>query len=157
MPEYTDSMIVPASAATVFAFLRDPRNALRLAPPELHLEITSAPPLLEVGARLEFKGRRWGISRRSVLEIIALEEGKLLREVQRAGPFREWERVQRFEAVGEMATRLTDEVTFEPPGGMLGLVVNVAFVQRELAALFAYRKQRLHELFRPAPASADDV
>jgi len=150
MPEFTDSMIVPADAAAVFAFLRDPRNALRLAPPELHLEITCAPPLLEVGARVELKGRRWGITHRSVLEIIALEEDKLLREVQRAGPFRKWERVQRFEAAGEAATRLVDEVTFEPPGGMLGLVVNAAFVRRELASLFEYRKQRLHELFRSA-------
>jgi len=150
MPEFTDSTIVPAGAAAVFAFLRDPRNALRLAPPELHLEITSAPPLLEVGARVEFKGRRWGISHRSVLEITALAEDKLLAEVQRAGPFREWERVQRFEPLGEAGTRLVDEVTFEPPGGLLGLVVNAAFVQRELASLFAYRKQRLHELFRSA-------
>jgi ligand-binding SRPBCC domain-containing protein len=147
MPEFTNSMVVPAAAAAVFAFLRDPRNALLLAPPELHLEITSAPALLEVGARVEFKGRRWGITHRSVLEITALEEGKLLREVQRAGPFQQWERVQRFGAVGEAATRLVDEVTFEPPGGMLGLVVNAAFVQRELASLFEYRKQRLHELF----------
>jgi ligand-binding SRPBCC domain-containing protein len=151
MPEFTDSMIVPAAAAAVLAFLRDPRNALRLAPPELRLEITSAPPLLEVGARVEFKGCRWGITHRSVLEIIALEEGKLLREVQRAGPFRAWERVQRFESLGETETRLVDEVTFEPPGGMLGLVVNAAFVRRELASLFEYRQQRLHELFRSAP------
>jgi ligand-binding SRPBCC domain-containing protein len=85
-----------------------------------------------------------------VLEITALAEDKLLAEVQRAGPFREWERVQRFEALGEAGTRLVDEVTFEPPGGLLGLVVNAAFVQRELASLFAYRKQRLHELFPSA-------
>jgi ligand-binding SRPBCC domain-containing protein len=157
MPEFTDSTIVPAGAAAVFAFLRDPRNALLLAPPELRLQIASAPPFLEVGARVEFKGRRWGISHRSVLEIIALEEGRLLREVQRAGPFREWERVQRFEALGEAETRLVDGVTFEPPGGILGLVVNAAFVQRELAALYTYRKQRLHELFRSGPAATGGV
>jgi ligand-binding SRPBCC domain-containing protein len=151
MPAFTDSLTVPAATATVFGFFRDPRNVLLLAPPELHLEITAAPAVLDVGARVEFKGRRWGVTHRSVLEIVALEECKLLTEVQRAGPFREWQRAQRFEALTATATRIVDEVTFEPPGGLLGLVVNAAFVQRELASFYAYRKARLSELFPSAP------
>ena len=150
MPEFNDSVTVPTGAATVFSFFRDPRNALLLAPPELHLEITAAPAVLEVGAQVEFKGRRWGVTHRSVIEITALEDGKLLSEVQRAGPFREWRRVQRFEALDATATRVVDEVTFEPPGGLLGLVVTVAFVERELTSLYAYRKRRLHEMFPSA-------
>ena len=72
--------------------------------------------------------------------------GKLLIEEQRAGPFRQWKHEYRFEACGENNTQLTDEVTFEPPGGMLGLIVTTAFVQRELTAFFHFRNRRLLEL-----------
>jgi ligand-binding SRPBCC domain-containing protein len=151
MPQFADVVVVPAGVEAVFAFFRNPQNFLRMSPPELRLEITAAPPTVELGARIEFKGRRWGVTHRTAIEITALEEGKLLTEVQRAGPFRKWEHVHRFEAIDPGTTRLTDEVAFEPPGGMLGLVVNAAFVERELTEFFRFRNQRLLELFRRPP------
>ena len=80
MPQFTDSIIVSAAVDTVFAFFRTPANLLLLALPELHLELIAAPPQLEVGSRLELRGRRWGIAHRTVLEITVLEMGKMLVE-----------------------------------------------------------------------------
>ena len=100
MPHFTDSVDIQADVGTVFAWFRDPANWLRLAPPELHLEIIAAPPLLELGSRLKLKGRRWGMVQRSTIEITGLEPGKVLIEEQRAGPFRRWKHTHRFETCG---------------------------------------------------------
>src|SRR5580692_1315932 len=107
MPHFTDSIVVSAGVDVVFEFFVTPANLLLLAQPDLHLEVVAAPRQLEVGARLELRGRRWGIAHRTVLEITALEMGKLLVEEQRAGPFRQWTHEYRFEAIGENSTRLT--------------------------------------------------
>jgi len=146
VPQFTDSVLIPTASAVLFHFLRTPANLPLLAPPELHLEVVAAPPVLELGSRVELKGRRWGMAQRSVVEITALEIDQLLIEEQHAGPFRQWKHVYRLEAVDANRTQLDDEVTFEPPGGMLGLVVTAAFVQRDLTVFFQHRNRRLLEL-----------
>jgi ligand-binding SRPBCC domain-containing protein len=151
MPQFVDSIVVPAASDLVFRFLRTPANLPLLAQPELHLEIVAAAPLLELGSRVELKGRRWGMTHHTVLEITALEMDKLLVEEQRAGPFREWTHAYRLDVLSATSTRLTDEVTYEPPGGMLGLIVTAAFVQRDLTAFFRFRNQRLLELLGERP------
>lgn len=146
MTQFVNALVIPAPVGVVFSFFRTPANLQLLAPPELQLELIAAPPRLELGSRLELKGRRWGVPQRTALEVTALEMGKLLIEEQRAGPFRHWKQVHRFEPLGDNATRLSDEVTFEPPGGMLGLLVTATFVERELTAFYEHRNRRLLEL-----------
>jgi uncharacterized protein len=146
MPHLVDAVDIQADVETVFTWFRDPANWLHLAPPALHLEIVAAPPLLEQGSRLELKSRRSGMVYRTTMEITGLEPGKLLIEEQRAGPFRQWKHSYRFAALGDGATRLTEEVIFEPPVGLLGFIVTASYVEKELAAFFHYRRQRLREL-----------
>ncbi len=146
MPQFVESILIPTASEVVFRFLRTPANLPLLAPPEWQLEVVAAPPLLELGSRMEWKGRRWGVAHRSTVEVSAFEMDKRLVEEQRAGPFQQWKQVHHFEAVTETSTRLLDEITFEPPGGMLGFIVTAAFVQRELTAFFQYRNRRLLEL-----------
>src|SRR5438445_11582885 len=113
MPQFLDTVVIPAPVDVVFDFFRRPANVALVAQPELHVQVVAAPQLLEQGSQVEVQGRRWGITHRSVLDITALEIRKLMIEEQRAGPFRQWKHVYRFEAIGQ-TTRLTDEVTFEP-------------------------------------------
>jgi hypothetical protein len=147
MPQFTDSVVIPVASAVLFRLLRTPVSLALLAPPELHLEVIAAPPLLELGSRVELKGRRWGMAHFSVVEITALEMDTLLIEEQRAGLFRLWKHSYRLEILSPTRTRLGDEVTFEPPGGMVGFVVTAAAVQRDMAAFVKYRNRRLLELF----------
>ena len=64
---------------------------------------------------------------------------------QRQGPFRKWVHTQRLEATADGA-RLSERVDYEPPGGLLGLTVTAAFLERELTALFAFRRAKLAQL-----------
>jgi ligand-binding SRPBCC domain-containing protein len=150
MPRIEQSTLVPGALADVFAFFLRPANLLTLAPPELRLELVAGPEQLAQGDRVTWKGRRWGLAYTVVLEVTDLRPGTLLTEKQVQGPLRRWEHLRRFEAVPE-GTRLTEQIDFEPPGGLLGLTVTAGAVEQELQAAFAYRADQLRERFGRAP------
>src|SRR2546425_1123712 len=138
MPVFETSVMLTRPPAEVFAWFAQPAQVILTAPPELSLRLEEAPQRLSLGARTVIVGRRWGISHRSLLEVTAFEEGRLLVEEQRQGPFRRWVQTHEFEPA-EGGTRLRITVTFEPPGGILGLTVTEGFVRRELEWVFAHR------------------
>jgi ligand-binding SRPBCC domain-containing protein len=145
MPQFQSSLTLTQPPSEVFAFFLRPANLLALAPPELHLQLVEGPELLQPGARLTWKTRRWGISQRIITEITTLEPAKLLVEEQREGPLRKFIRTLRFEEAPE-GTRLTETIDFEPPGGLIGLVVTAGMIQGDLEAAAAHRDRKLREL-----------
>jgi ligand-binding SRPBCC domain-containing protein len=146
MPRFEATIQIPRPVAEVFEFLRRPASLPELAPPELHLRVTDAPERLELGSRLTMLAWRYGIPQRSVHEITALEPDRLLVEEQREGLFRRWVHTQRFEEVPG-GTKVTHEIDFEPPGGLVGLVATPALIERDLRWLFDHREKQLRELF----------
>ena len=67
-------------------------------------------------------------------------------EEQRRGPFRSWKHTQRFEPTAEGGVRVTDEIEYEPPGGMLGRLATAEAIGRELERAFSYRRERVTEM-----------
>jgi ligand-binding SRPBCC domain-containing protein len=156
MPSFGSTLSLAAPPASVFALLRRPAVLSQLVPPEMHLKVESGPDELALGSRLALRGRRWGVPQRVVSEVVAFEPDSLLVLEQRQGPFRRWTHSQRLEAVGEGGTQLSEHVEYEPPGGVLGLTVTAAFLQKELSNLFAFRRKKLAALlsaFVSGPAS----
>ena len=145
MPQIQTSIRLTRPPPEVFAFFLRPANLLALAPPEMNLELVEGPELILPGTRLTWKARRWGISQRIVTEITKLEPEKLLVEEQREGPLRRFVRTLRFEEVPG-GTRLTESIDFEPPGGIIGLVVTAGMIQGDLEAAAAHRDRKLREL-----------
>jgi ligand-binding SRPBCC domain-containing protein len=152
MHTFETTLVLPAPVERVFDFFRQPRNRLLLAPPDLNLELVEAPEELGPGARVIVKGRRWGMAHRVGSEVTEWRPGECIVEEQREGPFRRWTHTQRFETVPE-GTRLSDRIEFEPPRGMLGLVLTAAAVERDLKAMFAHRGDRLREIFNTGKVS----
>jgi ligand-binding SRPBCC domain-containing protein len=131
--------------AEVFDFFAQPANLVRVSPPELHMRLVEGPERLALGSRITLKGRRWGIPHRVVSEVTAFEPGVRFVDEQRRGPFARWVHSHRFEAVPE-GTLVHDQIEFEPPGGVLGLLITARRIESELAAIFAYREKKLREL-----------
>jgi ligand-binding SRPBCC domain-containing protein len=146
MPCFESESVHAASVGAVFALLRQPAVLVQLAPPDMHLRVESAPVELTLGARLVLRGRRWGLPQRVVSEVTACAPNALLALEQRQGPFRRWTQTTRLQALPDGGCRLSERVEYEPPGGLLGLTVTVAYLERELASLFACRRQKLTEL-----------
>jgi ligand-binding SRPBCC domain-containing protein len=141
--EHSDSF--SADLSRVFDFFRRPANLLVVSPPDLQLRLLSAPDVLQRGARVIVQLRRWGLTRRVVTEVVSLEERALVVEVRREGLFSSWSRTQRFEALGDGGTRLTEQVDYELPTGLLGKMLTTTLIERELRQAFAYRATKLAE------------
>jgi ligand-binding SRPBCC domain-containing protein len=146
MPRFVTSVDVSAPVLQVFDFFVRPANLLRVAPPKLHLNLEEAPEQLQLGSRLTLVSRRWGLRYRGVTEVIVFESGVSFVEEQKEGAFRKWVHAHRFEATATDGTHVVDEIDYEPPGGMLGLMLTPAAVERELNEFFRYRDERLAEI-----------
>lgn len=145
MPLFEAVQDFPKPLAEAFDFFRRPANLVRVTPPELHMQLVEGPELVELGSRVTLRGRRWGVPQRVVSEISAFELNVRFMDEQVEGPFRRWTHQHSFESHGE-GTRVTDRIEFEPPGGVLGLLVTAAFVERDLKWIFEYRNKTLKEL-----------
>jgi ligand-binding SRPBCC domain-containing protein len=146
MPRFVASVVLSESVAPVFDFLRRPANLLRVTPPDLHLQLDDAPEELQLGSRLTLRTRRWGMKQRSVTEVVVFEPNVLFVEEQKEGAFRSWLYTHRFEATADGGTQVLDEIDYELPGGMLGLLLTPALVERELTTFFRYRNDNLAEI-----------
>ena len=75
------------------------------------------------------------------------------RDEQRRGPYSLWVHEHRFrEADGD--TFAEDYIRYAVPGGSL---VHSLFVRRDVEKIFAFRKQKMRELFGAAPEQARDT
>jgi ligand-binding SRPBCC domain-containing protein len=78
--------------------------------------------------------------------VIAFQPGLYFLEEQKEGAFRKWVHAHRFEATANAGTHVVDEIDYEPPGGMLGLLLTAGAVERELNDFFRYRNAKLAEI-----------
>jgi ligand-binding SRPBCC domain-containing protein len=145
MPRIVKELHLARPIDEVFDFFCQPANLVRTLPPDLNLTLVEGPPRLHLGAVLTVKGRRWGVTQTVRSEIIAFESPTLFTEQQRQGPFGKWVHCHRFEAV-KGKTRVADEIDFEPPGGILGLLVSVSFLEQDLERILSFRNEKLREL-----------
>jgi ligand-binding SRPBCC domain-containing protein len=67
-------------------------------------------------------------------------------DVQERGPYRLWEHTHRFEPTGN-AVRMTDQVRYALPLGLLGRVAHVVAVRSALRRIFDYRFARVRDRF----------
>jgi ligand-binding SRPBCC domain-containing protein len=136
------------SVVSLFDFLARPANLLLVSPPDLQLKLTDAPDRLQRGSQIAVTGRRWGIVQRMVNEVTVFEPESRIVEEQRHGPFRRLVHTRRLSANG-VAVKLTDHIEFEPPGGMIGLMLTAERIRKELEHLYQFRTRRMKELLEP--------
>ena len=146
MPHYTVTLEIARPIADLFAFLARPKNLVQLAPPDFHLELVTGPEWMERGARLVWKGRRWGISQNLIQEVATFELDKQIVVEQKKGPFARWIHAHQFETI-DTGTRLHERIDFDPPSGLLGRLISADFIRKDLDKLFAYRQLKLKEIF----------
>ena len=72
---------------------------------------------------------------------------------QIVGPYRLWHHVHTFEA-RDGGTCVLDHVEYASAGGRLA---NALFLRRDLRAIFAFRQQRLMELFGSGPNNPPQI
>lgn len=146
MPHYTTTLEIARPLGEMFSYFTTPRNLLNFTPPDLNLELLTAPETLTLGARLVWKGRRWGVSQQIVQEVATFDVEKLIVVEQKQGPFARWIQAHHFEKA-DTGTRIVEKIEFDPPGGMLGLLMSAKLILADLEKLSAFRQSKAREMF----------
>ena len=152
MPNYQTEMMLQADRERVFDFLCRPANLPDLSQPEMHLTIEEAPETIELGSRINFAIYVMGATIRSIHEITEFESPERFVEEQIEGPFKLWRHEHVFRLLGERQVALYDLIEYEPPGGMMGVILTESRIRSQLEEGFAHRQDELRYLLEnPAP------
>jgi ligand-binding SRPBCC domain-containing protein len=167
MYQFQSEQWVPASVDRVFQFFANPENLPGITPAAQDLRIEEshlvAPPRHPLGARVKgiagigseitssFRvGRVMPRRTRWLTRIVDFEWNRYFLETQVSGPMEFWTHRHGFqtsERDGVDGTLIRDEIEYDFRG--LGMVGEAAFIHRNLARTFEYRKQAVEKALPP--------
>ncbi len=135
---------LPRPREEVFSFFAEARNLEALTPSWLKFEVlTPAPIAMRQGALIDYRIRIHGFPIRWRTEIAEWQPPSRFVDVQLQGPYTLWHHTHTFEE-RDGGTVCSDRVRYRPRGGTL---INWLFVRRDVERIFAFRQQRMRELF----------
>lgn len=147
---FTKESIVPAPPKAVFAWHEEQGAVEKLTPPWEKVSMIERAESLQVGSRVIFEVRTGPIKQRWVAEHIEYEPPRLFTDLQREGPFAFWCHRHRFEPTTDEQTKMIDEIEYQLPFGLFGLLFGGAFTRVKLQRMFDYRHQVVIDHFRSA-------
>ncbi len=138
------SVELPATRSQVFDFFSDAANLEKITPKFLNFRVLTPLPIeMKSGARIDYKIRLHGIPIRWRTNISAWEPDQRFVDEQIKGPYRKWHHEHIFEEAGDH-TLMKDIVNYRV---WLAPLLHPLVVKRDLLRIFAYRQQRILELF----------
>jgi ligand-binding SRPBCC domain-containing protein len=148
---FHDELLLPWPPGEIFPFFAEARNLEALTPPWLKFEVVTPPPIaMRVGALIDYRIRVHGLPIRWRTEIVEWNPPHGFIDVQLSGPYRLWHHTHTFEERGT-STLCRDDVRYWPRGGAL---IDRLFVRRDVERIFAFRRQKLREIFNFTPTPA---
>jgi ligand-binding SRPBCC domain-containing protein len=161
MPTRIYESVIPAPLQAVWDLYQDVHRALpALSPPGARVRIESAdlPPV--VGARIVITVRgplgrpiRWVariVEHRPPHAVVFGAEARWVDE-QEEGPFAAWRHEHEFEAIDDKTTRLLDRITYRPPGGPAGWLLDALLIRWKLWSMFRHRHRTTRQLLGTSP------
>lgn len=142
--QFECEQFLPRPVAEVFPFFADARNLQAITPPWLNFEVlTPGDVEMKAGALIDYKLRVRGIPLRWRTLIREWEPPHRFMDEQLRGPYQQWIHEHTF-TEKDGGTLARDKVSYAVPGGAL---INALFVRRDVERIFAFRRQKLAELF----------
>ena len=143
----------PPEAA--FGFLVQPHNLQQVTDPTVGFKFVDMPEVLQLGTRFEFLVQGFGLPQRILHEIVEFDAPHRYVENQVRGPFRHWVHEHLFEAIDGAGVRVIDRIEFEPPTGLVGLLLTVDRIQETLEDGFEFRHRELKRYLEASSESAE--
>jgi ligand-binding SRPBCC domain-containing protein len=140
---------LPGDMQALWDFISDPRNLKLITPEYMGFDILSEqlPERIYPGMIITYTVRPlFRVKMKWVTEISHVVEGQYFVDEQRTGPYRMWHHQHRIQPV-KNGVLMKDLVTYGPPFGFLGALVNHLVIKRRLEEIFDYRQQKLIEIF----------
>ena len=133
----------------IWEFIADPKNLKKITPDFMGFDILSENLSDEMyaGMIISYKvSPLWGLKTTWVTEITHVKEGFYFVDEQRVGPYKLWHHQHFLEATPN-GTLMRDIVSYQPPLGFLGSIVNHLLIKHKLEEIFDYRSKALLQLF----------
>ncbi len=126
-------------------FFSDPRNLRKITPPEMNFRIKrDLPPAVYPGLMIEYTvSPLFGIPITWLTEIVHVDAPNRFVDEQRTGPYRIWHHEHFFRELPDGGTEVQDLVTYAPPLGPLGILLNRFLIRPQLEKIFNYREQMM--------------
>ena len=148
--------LVQAPREQIFALLEDARQADRLTPPFLDIEVERSPWMPKVGDRTRLSIRHRGTGVALETELVEYRRGFFLLERQVDGPFVSFEHAVNLDdarddteaAAAGGATSVTEVLAYQLPFRWLGALFDRVSLRRDLDTLLRTRITRLRELLQ---------
>ena len=140
---------VPRPLDEVFAFFSDAANLGVITPPWLGFRMLTPAVHIVQGALIRYRLGLHGIPIGWTTQIRRWDPPHRFVDVQLRGPYQLWHHTHRFES-RDGGTLMRDVVRYRLPFGVLGRVVNALMVRRDVESIFAYRTERIAQLFGAA-------
>jgi ligand-binding SRPBCC domain-containing protein len=138
--------LVPRPQDEVFGFFSEAANLELITPPWLGFNLLSAEPaVMRRETLIEYRLHLHRLPLRWVSRIALWEPQRAFVDVQVRGPYRVWRHRHEFEPLGD-GTVVRDRVDYALPLGGLGELACVAFVERDLARIFDFRRAAVARL-----------
>lgn len=139
--------IVNKPLEEVFAFFEKPENLEVITPKWMKFKIKTPPPLImKVGAEFDYRIDLMKIPLKWKTIITEYEPPYKFVDVQKKGPYKKWIHTHTFEAI-EDKTKITDNVDYEIPAGILGSILNNIYIGKTLNAIFNFRETTINRMF----------
>jgi ligand-binding SRPBCC domain-containing protein len=142
------TQLIKADIKTCWDFFSSPKNLKLITPPYMGFEVkTEVPDKMYEGLMIAYIVRPLlGIPMSWVTEIKTVKENVFFIDEQRQGPYTIWHHEHHFKEV-EGGVEMTDIVSYVIPLGILGKIAHPIIVRKKLEEIFAYRFQKVDELF----------
>ncbi len=140
--------LLPISKQEAWKFLSDPKNLKIITPDHMGFNITSgADRPMFPGQIIQYKVSPFpGIKTKWVTEITHVKEGEYFVDEQRFGPYALWHH-KHFLKANDKGVEMEDIIDYKIPFGILGQAAHPILVKNQLKKIFAYREEKLTELF----------
>ncbi|MDX1618140.1 MAG: SRPBCC family protein [Balneolaceae bacterium] len=147
--QLTRTQIIPADLEKVWDFISAPLNLKKITPDYLGFEITSSdlPDKMYQGMIVSYKvSPLLGLKLNWITEITHVVENRFFVDEQRIGPYRLWHHQHHLMPV-KGGIEMTDIVTYKPPFGVLGALINRLVIRNKLSEIFEYRRIAIENQF----------
>lgn len=147
---FRSKVLIPANRATVWDFFSNPLNLSKLTPFTLALQIKdqeNLPKEIYAGLIIHYTVQALPfIKSEWVTEITQMRKGEFFVDIQLVGPYSLWHHQHKF-IESDSGIIMEDIVHYKIPGGVIGSAVFSGYVRSQLKEIFAYRTERIKEIF----------
>tara|TARA_B100001093_G_C26784887_1_gene996216 strand:- start:1149 stop:1625 length:477 start_codon:yes stop_codon:yes gene_type:complete len=136
---------------TLWNFVSSPSNLKRITPQSMCIKITTsnAAEIIYPGMIITYKIYPiLNIPLNWITEITQIKTLRFFVDEQRMGPYKMWHHQHIFKEQ-DGGVLMKDIVTYIPPFGIFGDILNSLFIKKQLNSIFAYRFKAMDNFFPP--------